>query len=425
LITDVPKTVLFLMLLAVAATPTVLMAMARVARARQMPGPLIDPFSPWVGLPLLFALLFGLGALELTDWEPTIAAVQFELYFAGLLSYLAGVGLVSLLGSGRAAWRRVRRFEALEGPVMLLLFLATAAIGVFVMMKAGNPLLAPDTETARTRVVIDVGGWMYYLYRTHAVALLLLLAAWSRVDVARGRPMLLLLIPISIALVISGGYRSHLIIPLAAFVVFRHYYVKRFSTVAIVAVVGLLLTFLIVSGAIRYAGVGGAADDVARRLFVEIQNPAFALQRVSEYFPDVYEHFKGLYMARGFVALLPGQQVAVGLILKEMLGLHFAGGGFAPSILGGFYIDFGIRGIIGGMFACGLIAGLSFRSMSQRPTFYRVLIYAYLTVYLAFSFRGGFLQEVFPLWFLFILLALRWFFEPAGSPVRARRLQPS
>jgi len=413
-----PKPLLCAALVGFAIIPAVVSLVARARRGDGRPeGRVLDLFSPWIALPLLYALIYGLGALELADWEEEIPAADYGVYFAGLAAYFAGLLIAGVRGR-RDEQRAQARAPGLELALIVGLFAFTALVGVAVFAKAGNPLLAADIENARTRVVVDVGGWAYYLYRTVAVALLILLAAWYRTD-AQGRVTVGVLAFGAVLLVLSGGYRSHLLVPLGAAVVFRHYYFRPLGAGTLAALGAAVLVFLIGFGAFRMVGGGdNLSDEAARKLFVEIQNPAFALARVREYFPWTYEYFNGLYLFRGFLALLPGEQLAIGLVLKEMLGLHYAGGGFAPSILGGFYIDFGMQGVAIGMAACGFVLGRTYRAMVRRRSFYDTLIHAYVLVYMAFSIRGGFLQEIFPLWVLAILIAFRLVFRggPSAEP---------
>jgi oligosaccharide repeat unit polymerase len=416
-----PESLLAVLLVLAALAPGLLRfggMLARPSAAGALPR--LDFFSPWVAFPLLYALVYGLGALELASWEEVIPREDFSLYFLGLLAYFLGVLVSRPLVRARTDAPAPVAAAGSELLLIILLFGVTFLVAVMVFAKAGNPLFAPDFENARTRVVIEVGGWAYYLYRTIAVALIILLAAWYRTD-AEGRFTVALLIGVAVFLILSGGYRSHLLVPLVTVVVFRHYFYRPIPPAALLAIAGATLGFLVGFGAFRMVGAGEELGaEFGRKLFVEIQNPAFALARIQEYFPWTYDHFNGLYLLRGFLALLPGEQVAIGLILKEMLGLHYAGGGFAPSILGGFYIDFGVRGVFFGMMACGVVLGWAYRRMIASRKFYDTLIYAYLLAYLAFCIRGGVLQEIFPLWVLILLVGFRVIFRGGRMGVSGR-----
>ena len=147
------------------------------------------------------------------------------------------------------------------------------------------------------------------------------------------------------------------------------------------------------------------------KFFVEIQNPAMATYRITEAVPKQFNHFYGFMLLSPFLALLPGEQLAYGIVLKEMFALEFEGGGFTPSLVGGFYMDFGMPAVSMGLLAYGFILGRLFRRMNTNMTPYNIIIYSYVTVYFVNTIRGGFLQEILPIWYLLILYTLRKFFE--------------
>jgi oligosaccharide repeat unit polymerase len=92
--------------------------------------------------------------------------------------------------------------------------------------------------------------------------------------------------------------------------------------------------------------------------------------------------------------------------LKQQLGLNFAGGGFPPSILGGFFLEFGEAGILAGMFTVGFILQSAYLWMRKHPSDYSLIIYCFLFTYFIQSIRDGFLKDFFPIWFLLIITFL-------------------
>ena len=89
-----------------------------------------------------------------------------------------------------------------------------------------------------------------------------------------------------------------------------------------------------------------------------------------------------------FNLLLPGAGQDFTMWLKEAMGQTFAGGGVAPSIVGEFYINFGMVGVFCGMFIMGGVANF-LEEIAQKSFRHRVFVY-YLIVLLALVVYGGF-----------------------------------
>jgi oligosaccharide repeat unit polymerase len=74
--------------------------------------------------------------------------------------------------------------------------------------------------------------------------------------------------------------------------------------------------------------------------------------------PDIYSYCWGWATLTPLRAPLPGELRTAGMWLKEKVGGEWAGYGYPVSILGGFYLDAGLVGILIGMLATGLITRL-------------------------------------------------------------------
>ena len=90
-------------------------------------------------------------------------------------------------------------------------------------------------------------------------------------------------------------------------------------------------------------------DSLSTSLFVNCIN----LKYVFTAFPSRVPFQYGYTYLINFIMLLPGPDPDFTMWLKEMLGLSFSGGGVTPTILGEFYINFGLPGIYVGMFGLG------------------------------------------------------------------------
>jgi oligosaccharide repeat unit polymerase len=168
--------------------------------------------------------------------------------------------------------------------------------------------------------------------------------------------------------------------------------------------VSLLLILVAAYGLFRARG--GITWDLAavgRQLFSEMAVLPINFALILGNFPSQIDFFHGRGMLLSFLALAPGSQPVLGPLLKEQLGLDYAGGGFSPSILGGFYLEFGWAGLVAGMFLWGLLLAFLYRRLRQRPAEYPVLFYSFVLVYSLIAIRTGLLKDIFAVWFLIVL----------------------
>ena len=79
------------------------------------------------------------------------------------------------------------------------------------------------------------------------------------------------------------------------------------------------------------------------------------LKYVFNTFPSKIPFQHGYTYLINLLMLRPGPDPDFTLWLKEQIGISFAGGGVTPTIMGEFYINFGITGIYVGMFILGAV----------------------------------------------------------------------
>jgi oligosaccharide repeat unit polymerase len=86
--------------------------------------------------------------------------------------------------------------------------------------------------------------------------------------------------------------------------------------------------------------------------------------------------------------------------------MDFAGGGFVPSLMGGFYLDFGLSAVFVGMVFYGVVLGWTYQNMVRKKNLFWILIYANILVYGLNSIRGMFMQDLFFVWMLMVLTGI-------------------
>jgi oligosaccharide repeat unit polymerase len=96
------------------------------------------------------------------------------------------------------------------------------------------------------------------------------------------------------------------------------------------------------------------------------------------------------------------------IFFKQILGSDFVGGGQPATLLGPLYGDFGLAGIVLGMFLVGVLVSTAHRWMLKGPTVFRVLIYSWLMQTVLFSLFGALIPYITTLW-----IPLFWWFLDA------------
>ncbi|MGD8624764.1 MAG: O-antigen polymerase [Anaerolineae bacterium] len=412
-------------------TLLLLLALAGAAwdlvRARQL-----DLFAPHVAFPLTFALLYGGGGLWWAHVrEPAPVLPLYPYYFAGLLAFFGGV-LALAIPAGWAGGARhpligwIPRRLALATAV---LFALSAAVTIWIVARTGIPILRSDAETARTLILPQVGGYAYYLARTIALPALLAIVylflhfrrlsglAWLFWPAVAGLGLLALA---------ASGYRNGLILVLLTALVAYSYLVRRVAAWQAALLISALLILVAAYGLFRARGaIAWDLAGVGRQLFSEMAVVPSNFATILDNFPSQIDFFHGRGLLLNFLALAPGKQPVLGPLLKEQLGLDYAGGGFSPSILGSFYLEFGWAALIAGMFLCGLLLAFLYRRLRQRPAEYPTLFYSFVLVYSLITIRTGLLKDIFAVWFLVVLSLVHLYCrkEPrlALAPWLARR----
>src|SRR4029077_5460484 len=109
---------------------------------------------------------------------------------------------------------------------------------------------------------------------------------------------------------------------------------------------------------------------------------------------EPFQH--GMALFNGAFGILPGHQPVIGAFVSQTLLRQPEGSpGLPPTILGGFYIDFGIAGIVVGMFLVGLMTQFLHWRMLARPTVWSTFLYAYWYFNLFVALYGDFIANDF------------------------------
>jgi oligosaccharide repeat unit polymerase len=368
----------------------------------------IDPFSPSIFFPLIFAFMYGFGSIGLGKAGLEIPISQFHYYFIGIFAYIMGLLLSNLLAGSlskqtenQEEWipKRLRNSIIL----FILIFLISA---IFVFRRTTLPLFfGPDVENLRTEFVHIVSGYVYYLFRIPEIVLMLFFV-YILIQKKRlfSRPSQIFLVLFCLFFLFSLMERRALVVPLFVGVVCYHYLRKRLSLGKIVLAAILFFIAVSLMGLFRATGpISFDKESIGIRFSHEINLYASVFLMTTEVIPQ-QERFLGWNgFIQPFRVILPGTQRSIGDILKyDIIRINFRGGGFMPSILGGFYMNFGYWGIIVGMFLVGTILNSFYLFMLKRRNEFSILLYAYVSIYFLSAIPGMVLAEIWPLFVLFL-----------------------
>jgi oligosaccharide repeat unit polymerase len=404
------------MILAVPATAVVGFAAFRGVRYLLSRMDLKDLFSPLAAFPVAYALWFSFGTPSLSE-----GAGRIGMYSAlGLVCYLLGVAATRSKGrwaqSSASAchdeWDGTFFFRIIAGLSVL-----AAGSYLYIVTRMGIPALSPDAGELRLRLG-DYGPEIQVLLTSSYTALLFLAAfLWKNPQGRAVRLACFLWMGLLSLALLSLGSRGFLTVPLLTAVIARHYVRKPLRIVTLFALGAVLFVGLGLYGYTRDTLLSQGTLDVgvdgsmAGRLFpfiylyLYIVQPVDTLEQVTEMIPRKVAYQHGELTFGALRTVLPGHHEMSDMFFKKILGSDFIGGGQPATLLGPFYGDFGLSGIVLGMFTLGILLTLLYSWMRARPTLFRVLIYAWSMQTALFSLFGAIFPYITTLW-----LPLFWCF---------------
>jgi len=200
----------------------------------------------------------------------------------------------------------------------------------------------------------------------------------------------------------------------------------------------IALTAFMASAAYAYVRVRAIRSDEGESVWSELvySSAAFTLHTSLSNFRDVVQaipsevpYQRGYLTFGALLQILPGHHESSDEFFKRILANDFVGGGQPGSLLAPFYGDFGLGGILMGMFFFGAFSARVYAWMAKNPTLFRVLMYSWLAQTALSSLYGALVTYFITLWLPFMWWALdRWMStreaEEARNQQAIRSLQP-
>jgi oligosaccharide repeat unit polymerase len=392
-------------------------------------------FSPLIAFPIAYTVWFALGSLSLFG-DSNAKVLQYSAL--GLGCYVAGVLLSGWRSTVRPSTPTVRNeWESSRfWPVMAMLGIATLISYIYVVAHVG--IVALDPQAAERRMDLGKYGPVQAVLFTASWTILIFVTAQLWTAPRRQRPVVRMLAWLGLGLVavilLSLGSRGYLFVPVLTALIARHYLRKRFQVMKLLALGVVIFMALSFYGYSRDAtlseGSYSLRDRNATQLaifpaiyaYLYVRQPIETLQEVIRVIPRTVPYQNGVLTFDALRTLLPGHHEMSDMFFKQILDSDFVGGGQPATLLGPLYGDFGIAGIVLGMFLAGVAVARTHARMLAAPSVFRVLIYCWFMQTILFSLFGALIPYITTLWiplfwwFLDAVLLRRQAFTPRICP---------
>ncbi len=354
----------------------------------------LEILRPVVIIPTLYLAYYTLGSLNISTYRGTVTPYLYQVVGLGILAYVAGVLVVDAVTgpippgpvtfqTASLAWRGTNaRTLSLLGVIAGLVVVAVT-IGLY-----GVPALQPFARFAVRPALIKASSILWL------GAVLFFYRELCEHDRPRKRGWLLLLV--CVVLVASLGYRTYVVM-FALTILGLLYYLRRPSSRVVLFSALLVGLFAAGSWGVRFSageGRGIQLSDVFSRYDLpDGINPVLAIAYLQTREAvgltqgiidrtSTNGYLNGRLLVSDLLTVLPAEKadkITGGFLVVNYLG-GTAVAGWAPSIVGAFFLDYGVTGVMVGLALLGVLletAYLRMRTLRDSPS---LIIYVYLLV---------------------------------------------
>jgi len=300
--------------------------------------------------------------------------------------------------------------------VLIILFSIAALARFMIYYSSGIPLLSKDIMSSRLEA--SEGGYLGEIGNSTEVIFMVAFAGLLLFNKKRFPFVALFLITLLLSLL--TGTRTSLFRQCIPAIVLYHYMVKKIPMKTFVTIVLIGLIFIGSISFVRLYREWGelAIDDLQNEnikpaffwlyyVARDFKHGPWGFSHVLEMIPSKFPYQYGKMHIMPFLFPLPGKQQAPGVAFKEMADLEFKGVGMAATMLGAQYADFGVLGIILGMFAVGFLFEYVYLVAERKKHPFYYLVYGVIFVTLALGIRTNYLNfEI--LWMIFLLILIHF-----------------
>ncbi|MHC4622329.1 MAG: O-antigen polymerase [Planctomycetota bacterium] len=292
----------------------------------------------------------------------------------------------------RDSWRTTPFYVLFFGVILFSLFLALAFLG-----RHGIPILSQDVEKVRLTAVRS----STYLFPGFRLLLLFGLAVVmikSQIYTGYWRVLELLLVSAALVLILATGFRAPIAALILYFLLTRQFHRGRlglravFVLGAVFAVIFTALTWKRYSHGFANRTLRDMPRFVCRAVERRIVlNNASNLRFILNFFPDKHEYLYGASFLMDLKAVRPGPDIAFGGWLTAHKRPELAGVvGMTPTVIGEFYANFGLGGVISGMLLFGFaVQSVTAHFVRKGKRVSSIALFVFLTVNLAWAVTSG------------------------------------
>ncbi|MEY8752375.1 oligosaccharide repeat unit polymerase [Alkalicoccobacillus gibsonii] len=385
----------------------------------------LDILSPYIFFPVMYLVVYGVGPHKaLTVYGDEIGNKVLLVISLGFIFFMLGSILASTLLMNNAAKKNSLitttnngsiRDKRLQRMFKFSVFIGIVALVMFFVNARGIPFLMSDLENSRVEA-LSGNGIPYYF------SMFIMIGVWIYFIKSQSTKSKIIVLTFGVGLMLMTGWRNTAVALLLISILLYHYQ-KPIALKKLLFIGSLLIVIISVTGLYRIY-----SSDLQHYELMKLMNQGKYIQSFFQYlynYPVVFtdnlilvlegfnDSSKFLYGASffwNFMLIIPWVEAeAFDFYLKDYLQVGFAGGGLPPTLLGDFFLNFGVIGIIIGMIFVGflwkIIHHLFLLNKGNLVGLASVIILYYLSV----SVRGGIENITLTVTWLLVALSIAFF----------------
>ncbi len=387
----------------------------------------LEMFHPGIAFPIVYSFLYGMGFLYLwlNNGEHALSVLVYSVI--GLIAYQIGVSLFVGRSNLKISIFRLDLDLFLLRLILFVVACVSLLSAAYIYKVIGIPILADDIYHIREIGFNKVSHYSLFLLRNIGLVfnILFLVTCAATMYISNKQKLhLSILFVVAFLMLLSTAGRADLMFLFVLFVINYHYVVKNISLTRSAAVTSSFIVLIIVYNYLRMYQYSGSHETIIflsekfngnqfymflYHVLAQVSLLGVTFQDVIDKIPDQLPFFNGMVIPITLSTYLPGHQAPPGAILKEMGGINFTGGQANLTLLGDFYADFGVAGIVIGMFLLGSVVSLLYRRLCRTKKISLLILYTYVLYSLIVGLPGGLFSQAIRYYYFLIILLIIFF----------------
>lgn len=364
-----------------------------------------DNFTPELFFPIAYLSYYAVGFIFVID---DIPLKEIFLFIIGIIAYFIGIFFVNIIHLKGKIKSYTYFYHKTKFTWIYVSYLTIGIFATFyVFSMTGIPLLHSDIDVARESV--SENAYIATLGRFLSVAFMV---GFSYAFLYKGKNIGFIVAVLVIFLIsLLHGSRelpAGLLLMSLFFFNYRVNFVKRKTLIKIfslIIVLVILLSFYrsyALFGEAMLSTFGNSGTNNIIRVMGDIagfylsNEFSVSLLNFSKFIdliPWHVDYYYGKLFISPLILPLPGEQKVPGAVIKEIMGGEWTGAGASATLIGIFYADFGIAGVIWGMILVGiLLKFLHVKAIRNSTSILWVGLYSFFLLNAIVSLRSNFTQ---------------------------------